>query len=171
MRLWLIALGVGTIVFCVWIGYARTLDPTALSWIFHEDPFQHVMGWEQFRNAPLLQYPITKNALYGLEWSSTIVFTDSIPIAALVLRPFSALLPHPFQYLGWWVLLCLILQAYWAARLVLLRSDRLADAAIGALFFVTTPVVLERLGLQIAVGSHWLLLWALFLYFSSQTAA
>ena len=168
---WLVAAAVGLAVFFVWIGYARTLDPTSLRWIWHEDPFQHVMGWEQFRNAPLLQYPITKNHLCGLEWSSTVVFTDSIPIAALVLRPFSALLPHPFQYLGWWVLLSLILQAYWAARLVLLRSDRLRDAAIGAVFFTTTPVLLERVGLHTALGSQWLLLWALWLYLSQRGPA
>src|SRR5690242_3523457 len=121
LLVWLLAVTVGGLAFFAWIGYARTLDPTSLRWIFHEDPFTHVMGWEQYRNAPLLQYPITKNHLYGLEWSSSIVFTDSIPIAALVLRPFSALLPHPFQYLGWWVLLSMILQAYFGARLVLLR--------------------------------------------------
>jgi hypothetical protein len=168
---WSLALAVGSAVFFVWMGYARTLDPRDLGWIFHEDPFTHVMGWEQYRNAPLLQYPITKNQLYGLEWGSTIVFTDSIPIVALVLRPLSDLLPRPCQYLGGWVLLSLVLQAYWAARLMLLRSDRLRDAALAAIFFATTPVLLERLGLQTAVGSHWLLLWALWLYFASRGPA
>ncbi len=168
---WLLAITVGVTVFFAWIGYARTLDPRDVGWIFHEDPWTHEIGWEQFRNAPLWQYPITKNGLYGLEWSSTVVFTDSIPIVALVLRPFSALLPHPCQYLGWWVLLSLILQAYFAARLVMLRTDRLRDAAIGCILFTTTPVLLERVGLQTGVGSHWLLLWALLLYLSERTAA
>lgn len=171
LHVWLLAAVIGATSFFVWLGYARTLDPTDLGWMWHEDPFTHAMGWEQFRNAPLLQYPITRNELYGLEWSSSVVFTDSIPIVALVLRPFSALLPVPFQYLGWWVLLCLVLQAYFAARLVLLRSDSLRDAALGAVFFVTAPVLLERLGLQTAVGSHWLLLWALLLYLSARDLA
>ncbi|HEX8115167.1 MAG TPA: DUF6311 domain-containing protein [Kofleriaceae bacterium] len=171
LLIWLLAIAVGSTVFFVWMGYARTLDPRDLGWIFHEDPFAHEMGWEQYRNAPLLQYPITKNTLYGLEWGSTIVFTDSIPIVALVLRPLSDLLPRPCQYDGWWVLLSLVLQAYWAARLVLLRSDRLGDAALGCIFFVTAPVLVERLGLQTGVGSHWLLLWALWLYFGSRGPA
>ena len=169
LLIWLLAAAVGCAVF-LWIGYARTLDPRDLTWMWHEDPFTHTMGWEQFRNAPLLQYPISKNELYGLEWSSTIVFTDSIPIAALLLRPFSALLPHPFQYLGWWVLLSLVLQAYWGARLVQLRSDRFRDMAIGSMLFATSPVLMERLGLQSGVGSHWLLLWALWLYLSARAA-
>lgn len=165
-----VAVVIGATTFA-WLGYARLLDPTELSWMWHPDPFTHVMGWEQFRNAPLLQYPITKNELYGLEWSSTVVFTDSIPLAALLLRPLSALLPVPFQYLGWWVLLSLVLQAYWALRLILLRTDRLAFAAIASVFFVTCPVLLERLALQTALGSHWLLLWALYLYAARRNAA
>jgi hypothetical protein len=171
VHVWLLALAVGCAVFFGWIGYARTLDPGDLGWVFHEDPFTHIMGWEQYRNAPLWQYPITRNALYGLEWSSSIVFTDSIPLAALVLRPLSAILPVPFQYLGWWVLLSLVLQAYFAARLVLLRSDRLRDAALGSVLFATAPVLIERLGLQTGVGSHWLLLWALYLYLASRGPA
>lgn len=171
LHVWLLSLLVGVTAFCFWLRYARTLDPTDLGWMWHEDPFTHAMGWEQFRNAPLLQYPITKNELYGLEWSSTIVFTDSIPIVALLLRPLSALLPVPFQYLGWWALLCMVMQAYWGARLVLLRSERLRDAALGAVLFVTAPVLLERLGLQTGVGSHWLILWALWLYLGARDLA
>jgi hypothetical protein len=168
---WLIALAVGGSVFFLWLGYARTLDPQDLSWISTPDSFQHAMGWEQFRHAPLVQYPITRNELYGLEWSSTIVYSDSIPIAAIVLRPLSAWLPYPFQYLGWWALMSVILQAYWGAKLALLRSDRLRDAAIAAVVFATAPVLIERVGFQTALGSNWLVLWALYKYRSSRDAA
>lgn len=168
--IWSIAFGLGAAVFFVWMGFARTLDPSDLTWIGHEDPLTHLIGWEQFRNAPLVQYPITKTGLYGLELSSNVVFSDSIPIVAVLLRPLSGLLPRPFQYLGWWVLLSCVMQAYWSIRLLLLRSDRLRDAVIGSVFFVTTPVLLERLGGQTAVGSHWLVLWALWLYLNGRGA-
>lgn len=168
---WLIALAVGGAVFLFWLGHARTLDPRNLTWISTPDSFTHAIGWEQFRHAPLVQYPITKNELYGLEWSSTIVYSDSIPIAAIVLRPLSALLPYPFQYLGWWALMSVILQAYWGAKLALLRSDRLRDAAIAAVVFATSPVLIERVGFQTALGSTWLVLWALHKYLSSRDAA
>jgi hypothetical protein len=170
LAIWLIALVLGGSLFFGWMGYARTLDPRDLSWVSHEDPFTHLIGWEQYRNAPLLQYPITKNALYGLELSSNVVFSDSIPIAAVILRPLSGALPRPFQYLGWWVLLSCVLQAYWSMRLVLLRTDRLCDAVLGSVLFVTTPVLLERFGGQTAIGSHWILLWALWLYLNGRGA-
>lgn len=164
LTIWLTALALGGALFFLWMGYARMLDVRDLAWIFHEDPFQHTIGWDRYRDAPLLQYPLTKNPQYGLELGSAIVFSDSIPIVALVLRPLSAILPRPMQYLGWWVLLSCVMQAYWSLRLVLLRTDRLRDAVIGSVFFLTTPVLLERFGGQTAVGSHWLVLWALWLY-------
>jgi hypothetical protein len=170
LAIWLLAIVLGSALFFWWMGYARTLDPRDLGWINHEDPFTHVIGWEQYRNAPLVQYPITQNALYGLELSSNVVFSDSIPIVAVVLRPLSSLLPRPFQYLGWWVLLSCVMQAYWSLRLVLLRTDRLRDAVLGSVFFLTTPVLLERFGGQTAVGSHWLVLWALWLYLEPRGA-
>jgi hypothetical protein len=165
-HVWLLAVATGIIVFS-WIGYWPTLDPRNLDWIFHEDPFTHVMGWEHFRNTPLIQYPIAKNPLYGLEWSSSVVFSDSLPLVAIILKPASALLPKPFQYLGLWVLASLILQAYWGAKLVMLRSKEWFHYVAGALLFATAPVLLERLGLQTALGSHWLVLWAFWLYLSS----
>jgi hypothetical protein len=169
LTVWLIAIALGSALFFWWMGYGPTLDPTDLGWIYHDDPFTHVLGWEHYRSAPLAQYPITQNPLYGLELSSNVVFSDSIPIVAVVLRPLSALLPRPFQYLGLWILVSCVMQAYWSLRLVLLRTDRLRDAVIGSLVFLTTPVVLERFGGQTAVGSHWLVLWALWLYLEGRT--
>jgi hypothetical protein len=62
---WLIAIGLGNALFFWWMGYGRTLDPRDLGWINHDDPFTHFIGWEYYRSAPLAQYPITQNALYG----------------------------------------------------------------------------------------------------------
>jgi hypothetical protein len=158
---------IGAVVVLLWNGTPRMLDPTDMTWLTGDDPFAHVMGWEQFRASPLLQYPIAKNEGYGLERSSTVVYSDSIPAAALLLRPLSPILPHPFQYLGWWVVISLVLQGYWGARLVQLRSDRLSHAVLGAGFFMVAPVLLNRIGLHTALTTQWLILCALWLYFSS----
>src|SRR4051812_3116095 len=118
------ALIAAAIAVVLWNGNPRMMDPTDVDWIAVDDPLAHVMGWEQFRASPLVQYPIARNEGYGLERSSTLVFSDSIPVVALVLRPLSPILPHPFQYLGWYAVLSVVLQGYWGARLIRLRSDR-----------------------------------------------
>lgn len=165
---WWAGLVVAAIVVMLWNGNPRMLNPTDLTWINADDPFQHVMGWEQFRWSPLLQYPITKNEGYGLERGSGLVYSDAIPVAAVALRPLSPILPRPFQYLGWWAVLSLVLQGYWGARLIRLRTDRTAAVALGAGFFLIAPVLLNRIGLHTALTSHWLMLCGLWLYFSSR---
>jgi hypothetical protein len=164
---WWAGLVVAALAVLLWNGNPQMLNPADITWIDADDPFQHVMGWEQFRGSPLLQYPITKNEGYGLERGSALVYSDAIPIAALVLRPFSPILPRPFQYLGWWAVLSLVLQGYWAARLIRLRTDRTAVIALGAGFLMVAPVLLNRIGIHTALTSQWTILCALWLYFSS----
>jgi hypothetical protein len=161
------SLVVAAVLVVLWNGDPRMLDPTDISWITEDDPFAHVMGWEQFRASPLLQYPIAKNDGYGLELGSSVVYSDSIPVAALILRPLSPILPHPFQYLGWWAVLSVVLQGYWGIRLIRLRSDRLADALLGAAFFMVAPVLLNRIGWHAALTTQWMILCALWLYLAS----
>jgi hypothetical protein len=165
---WWSALAIAAVVIVLWNGNPRMLDPSDATWINGDDPLAHVMGWEQFRASPLVQYPITRNDGYGLERGSSLVYSDSIPVAALIVRPFSPLLPHPFQYLGWFAVLSVLLQGYWGARLIRLRSNRLSHAVLGAGFFMIAPTLLNRIGLHTSLTSQWLLLCALWLYFSSR---
>jgi len=37
------------------------------------------------------------------------VFFDSIPLLAFLFKPFTSLLPEPFQYFDLWLLACFIL--------------------------------------------------------------
>ena len=59
---------------------------------------------------------------YGLQFSSSIVFSDSVPLLAIPLKLLSPLLPAVFQYTGWWVLVCLVLHV-WGAFALRARSS------------------------------------------------
>ena len=133
------------------------------------DSATHYMGWEFFRHTSLLQWPLGLNPKLGLDISSSIAFTDSIPLAAFIFKPFNSLLPATFQYLGLWILICFVLQTYLAARLL---SHFLADQiqiALGSVFIALSPVLIYRLVHDgyghIALVSHFLILGALNLYF------
>ena len=134
------------------------------------DSATHYMGWEFFRHTSLLQWPLGLNPKLGLDISSSIAFTDSIPLAAFIFKPFNSLLPATFQYLGLWILICFVLQTYLAARLL---SHFLADQiqiALGSVFIALSPVLIYRLVHDgyghIALVSHFLILGALNLYFT-----
>jgi hypothetical protein len=112
------------------------------------------------------------NPNLGLDISSSIAFTDSIPLAAFIFKPFNFLLPATFQYLGLWILVCFILQVYLAARLL---SHFLTDPiqiVLGAVFLALSPMLLYRLVHDgyghIALVSHFLILGALNLYFTTK---
>ena len=72
------------------------LDPTNVAWLEGGDPLQHYLGWAFYRNSPWT-WPVGLNPLYGMEFSNSIVFTDSIPLLAIPFKAISQFLPYPFQ--------------------------------------------------------------------------
>ena len=158
---------VGTVVFIYATG-GRIIDPTNRDWLMLGDSAQHYLGWAFFRDTPLLQWPIGANPKLGLDFASSIVFTDSIPLAAFVFKPLNVVLPETFQYLGVWIWMCFVLQAYFGVRLLARRVADRSLCGLGAALIVLAPVLSYRLVHQgyghIALVSHFVILAALDLY-------
>ena len=118
----LIPLCLGFIVFLVIVG-PLPLDPTNIDWLKgNKDPTQHYLGLAFYLNSPW-QWPLGLNPQYGLDISSSIVYSDSIPLLAITFKALSGWLTTPFQYFGWWLLACFILQAWFAWKLLSLITD------------------------------------------------
>ena len=147
--------------FLVWLTGARPLDPTNINWVMTGDWVPHHFGWAYFRAEPWHWPPGTVRGYYA-PLGTSIGLTDSIPIAAYLLKPLAAWLPQPFQYLGLWLLLCYVLQGALAARLVSRSSPSVVVQALGATLFVLLPTLLARVG-HAALCAHWLILWAMLL--------
>jgi hypothetical protein len=91
---------------------------------------------------------------------------DAVPLVAVLLRPFSPILPEPFQFLGLYALLCFVLQAYFGLRLARrLFPTSPAFAAIGSLLFVLSAPLTWRAFGHTALLSHWLILASFDSYF------
>lgn len=143
------------------------LDFQNIAWLGGNlDPAQHYLGWALFRNGPWT-IPYGLNPFNGIEFSNSIVFSDSLPLFAFLFKPFNQFLPEVFQYFGLWTLLCFILQAWFAWKLLGLITDSLAIRFLGAGLFVFSPPMLMRVGLWTALASHFLILAALYLNFRS----
>lgn len=130
------------------------------------DPAQHYLGWALFRNGPWT-IPFGLNPNNGIEFSNSIVFSDSLPLMAFFFKPFNFLLPEVFQYFGLWTLICFILQAWFAWKLIGLLTDSIAIRFFGAGLFLFSPPMLMRVGLWTSLASHFLILSALYLNFRS----
>ncbi len=164
---WFYSLVVGTAVF-IYVTGGAIINPSNRDWLMFGDAAQHYLGWEFFRHTPLMQWPIGANYPLGMELSSSIVFTDSIPIAAYIAKLFNPILPATFQYLGIWIWLCFVLQAFFAQRFLKFFLSNKAHVYLGACFVVLSPPLIYRLvhagyG-HIALASHWLILASFCLY-------
>src|SRR5262245_11539553 len=144
-----------------WVAGSRLLDPREIGWVMHGDWQVHFLGWHFFRHEPWQWPPGVIRSMYE-PVGTAIGFTDSIPLLALALKPFSAWLPNPMQYIGIWFLICYTLQAFFGALVMSAWTSRAALQLAGALFVFFMPTLFNRVA-HPALSAHWLLLWALWL--------
>jgi hypothetical protein len=140
---------------------SSVLSPTNISWLANnEDSVMHYLGWAFFRQSPWT-FPLGLNPAYGLEISSAIVYSDSIPLFAFIFKLFSGLLPQTFQYFGIWIFLCFILQALLSWQLLDLVTKNPLIRILGVGFFVFAPPMIwrlhEKIGHEALVGQFLIL--------------
>jgi hypothetical protein len=153
---------VGVFAFYIIVGPLALL-PTNIAWLGARfDPTQHYLGWAFYREAPW-NFPLGLNPGFGMDISSSIIYSDSIPLVAFLLKPFSNLLPETFQYLGAWLLLCFIFQSIFGYLLTGLFTQDKIIRLIGAALFSFSPVLIWRIDQHVALVSHFLILFGLFL--------
>jgi hypothetical protein len=155
--------------FAVTGGYI--FHPTNISWLGGGfDPTTHYLGWEFYRLGPW-EIPLGLNPNYGLEFSNSIVFSDSIPLLAVIFKALESLfiLSLPFQYLGIWTFICFVLQAYFAWLLIGIFSKNYYFQLFGTVLFLFSPPMLARIGNHTALVAHFLIVMALYLYFSKES--
>jgi hypothetical protein len=151
----------GILAFFIVVG-PRALNPMNIAWLGEGDPATHYLGWVFFRHSPWT-FPLGLNPSYGLELSNGVIFSDSNPLFAFIFKPFSALLPEPFQYFGIWFLTCFILQSWFAFKLLGLFTRNVLIQLLGAGLFLFAPSMIIRMGVHLSLGGHFLVVAALYL--------
>jgi hypothetical protein len=155
----------GLIGFSAVVGF-QPLRSSNIRWIQGDDPLQVYLGWTFFRHGPWT-IPPGANPSFGLEkLGSSIFFSDSIPLLALAFKPLAPFLPEPFQYLGFWLVACFLLQSYFAWRLLTIATNDVIARMFGALLFVFAPPMMMRVGVHFSLAGQWVLLAALSFYVS-----
>ncbi len=168
IHLYLVML-ISTLLFIMIYG-VEVLDVTYTDWLMTGgDLSQHYLGWKFFRNADWQrQVGMMNNIAYP--FSESVIYTDSIPIMAVLCKLVRNLLPQHFQYFGLWGLLCFILQGLFSALLLqkyLCHKDGTVNriqVVIGSMFFVLAPIMLRRMFWHTSLAAHWMILLALLFY-------
>lgn len=162
-----LALIMGGCVFLYRFGYS-CLDPSNIAWLSKGDWAKSYLGWLFFRNEPWT-FPLGNIASLCAPVGTTVGFTDSNPLVALSLKLFAEALPQDFQYIGLWLLLCYLLQAFFGYLLMSRITPSWVLRLLGVGFFLLSPPLLSRQHHH-TLCSHWIILAAFYLYCSQEGA-
>ena len=146
------------------------LFPWNYSWLYAKgDGALTQLGFEFFRKAPLVQWPITAIPKY-VAGSNMIIPTENA-VSNILAKTIGIFVPGSFQFVGLWIVLCFALQGYFGAKLLGRFVDSRSSIVFGSLFFVLSPALLYRVGVMnhYALGGHWMILAALYLYFGTES--
>lgn len=161
------------VLFFLFLYGVRVLDPTNADWILNSgaDPSQHYLGWALYRGSDIrLPYlGMSYNTVYP--YRTSVLYSDSIPLLALLFRPLAGQLSPVFQYLGWWGLGCFAVQGLLAQKIVWtiagaeargagVRLGTVAAAVLALLY----PVLTIRMFAHTALAANWLILLGLWLW-------
>ena len=167
----------GALVFLILYG-VRVLAPTCVDWILNNpspDPAQHYLGWVFYRRSGwhLPYLGANYSAIYP--YRTSILYTDSIPLLAVLGKLLGGVLPARFQYLGLWGLFCYAMQGGLAQALIArIGGVRPGDTAknwasvLGAGVLVLFPALNIRMFAHTALASNWLVLLALWLWLCAE---
>jgi len=128
------------------------------------DPAQHYLGWNTFRSTPYIQWPLGLNYNYGMETSSSIVFTDSIPLLAIPFKYIGFMLPSDFQYTGIWLLTCYLLQSLFGYKIFEKLTGNRWFSLVGGFILSFAPTFLLRMQGHYALCAQFLILLSFLLY-------
>jgi hypothetical protein len=171
---WLLVPGLIGFVYYALLTRFHGLNPFDVDWLLpfwrgSIDSAQHYLGWEFFRQAPLLQWPPGKSPNLGPMGGSGVALTDSLPLFALIFKPLTFWFSQPFQYFGIWVLTCFVLQAVFAWKLLTIWVKQWEHVVLGTYFFCFAPIFIDRMTVHLALAGHWVLLAGLYLLFSPKS--
>ena len=131
-------------------------------WLTAHDVTTDIVSWKFFKN-DIWRFPLGSNPTYGMDIGSGIAFSGSIPILAIIFKIFAGILPDNFHYFNLWIFICFFLQSYIAFLIIYNKSNNLLFSIVGSLFFLFSPVLINRLSFHLALSAHWLILMGYYL--------
>ena len=140
------------------------LNPSNINWLMsvHHDWGTHYLGWAFYREDPWT-LPLGYTESYNYPLGTNVGFTDTIPLLAFVLKPFSFLMSDDFQYFGFWLFLCHYLTAVYTFKIFNLYNIDKWFTFFAVVLVAACPVLLIRC-IHPALSSHFLIVASIYNY-------
>ena len=140
----------------------NNLHFTSTNWLSAHDVSTDIISWKFYRD-DYWRFPLGSNPNYGMDIGSGIAFSGSIPLMAMIFKVFGSVLPENFHYFGFWIFLSFSLNGYISYLIIHNKTNNFLFSLIASLFFVLSPIMINRLGFHLSLCAHWLILIGLFL--------
>ena len=140
----------------------NNLNFTNTNWLSAHDVSTDLVSWKFYRD-DYWRFPLGSNPNYGMDIGSGIAFSGSIPLMAMIFKVFGSVLPENFHYFGFWIFLCFFLNGYISYLIIHNGTENFLFSLIASLFFILSPIMINRLGFHLSLCAHWLILIGLFL--------
>ena len=157
---------ISSIIIFRYIYGLKIINPQNTNWIYElkGDLAQHHIGWESFRKSNL-SIPLGSNLL-TYPFKNSIIYTDSIPIFALIFKILNPFLSKNFQYIGIWGLLSFILQGIFSGMVInLFIKDKLL-VYICSISCLISPSFFQRMYAHSALSAHWMIFFGLYIFYN-----
>ena len=167
----LVFIGITAFITFILIYGMLPLNVSYDKWIFEGfaevDILQDYAGFMGFRNSAWT-FPFGVAKEIGYPNGISIIHTNSSPYYAVLFKILNPILPQTFQYFGWEVLLCFIMNGILGYKILRLFLSEKVNCYIGSMFFLISPILIERAFRHSALANHFIILLAIFLYLKSR---
>ena len=154
--------------FLAWV-HPQVLDITNVGWVLSgQDWGANALGLAAYLRAG--NWPGTATPLMLSPDGIHLLMMDSNPLLGLVLKPLAWALPAGVQFIGWWLLISLALHVRFAWLLLRDRAPDFLSAWLGTALLTLLPALYNRYA-HSNLCSHWLILWALWIFGRSRSLA
>jgi len=163
-QIWTIAAAtVGVVSFLTYFHWS-ILDPSNYGWILNNDYdiWNCHMGSYAFR-VDSWHFPLCKTTMINAPEGMSIVHTDSNPLVSIIFKIFGFVFPADYQYYGWWIFICWILQAVLGYKIVYALTNDKQYALLSAALFCLIPAQINRFW-HINLMGFWVFLWPIYLF-------
>lgn len=169
LRMFLLGGCIGVLAFLCIFGFS-SLDLSNVAFArggyVEKDIQQHYAGWLFFRDSSW-QFPLGVADNMNYPDGVSIAFTDSIPLFGVLFKLFSAWLPDPCQYFGWFSLWCYFMMGGYSILLLNLFIEKVLPCALGTVLFVCSPILVERTLHHTSLAAQFFVIYAIYCYFRS----
>ncbi|MDA9629755.1 DUF6311 domain-containing protein [Candidatus Pelagibacter sp.] len=133
------------------------INPNYDTWLSNPDLLSYQLPWKYFKN-DIWRFPIFLNPTYGLEFSTSIIYSDNVAILNIFFKLFKNFLNNNFQFYGLWIVICFLMQYFISFKIILHITKNFNYSIVSSFLFVLMPFFIERSLIHLSLAAHWIIL-------------